>query len=155
MSPVPPSTTSSRRARSGQADEKARLGQPRPYVVFQHQSGRYPELEGRQRRERVVLGKAHSEAVREIERKEGEAYRSGMEGSEERAWRAARTKRALHRVQPSYRSVLEALGVGGEDGASTGARRRAGLREDEAGRGEGRRVAGLRPQPLSGSARFP
>ena len=41
-SPVPPSTTSSRRARSGQADEKARLGQPRPYVVFQHQSGRYP-----------------------------------------------------------------------------------------------------------------
>ena len=49
------------------------------------------ELEGRQRRERIVLGKAHSEAVREIERKEGEAYRSGMEGSEERAWRAART----------------------------------------------------------------
>ena len=44
MSPVPPSTTSSRRARSGQADEKARLGQPRPYVVFQHQSGRYPHL---------------------------------------------------------------------------------------------------------------
>ena len=43
-SPVPPSTTSSRRARSGQADEKARLGQPRPYVVFQHQSGRYPWL---------------------------------------------------------------------------------------------------------------
>ena len=41
-SPAPPSTTSSRRARSGQADEKARLGQPRPYVVFQHQSGRYP-----------------------------------------------------------------------------------------------------------------
>ena len=38
-----------------------------------------------------MLGKAHSEAVREIERKEGEAYRSGMEGSEERAWRAART----------------------------------------------------------------
>ena len=43
-SPVPPSTTSSRRARSGQADEKARLGQPRPYVVFQHQSGRYPPM---------------------------------------------------------------------------------------------------------------
>ena len=49
------------------------------------------ELEGRQRRERIVLGKAHSEAVREIERKEGETYRNGMEGSEERAWRAART----------------------------------------------------------------
>ena len=49
------------------------------------------ELEGRQRQERVVLGKAHSEAVREIERKEGAAYRSGMEGSEERAWSAART----------------------------------------------------------------
>ena len=49
------------------------------------------ELEGRQRRERIVLGKAHSEAVREIERKEGETYRNGMEGSKERAWRAART----------------------------------------------------------------
>ena len=48
-SPVPPSTTSSRRARSGQADEKARLGQPRPYVVFQHQSGRYPFLGGSRR----------------------------------------------------------------------------------------------------------
>ena len=49
------------------------------------------ELEGRQRRERIVLGKAHSEAVREIERKEGETYRNGMEGSKERAWRAARS----------------------------------------------------------------
>ena len=49
------------------------------------------ELEGRHRWERVSLGKAHSEAVRGIERKEGEAYRSGMEGSEERAWEAART----------------------------------------------------------------
>ena len=38
---------------------------------------------GRQRRERVSLGKAHSEAVRGIERKEGAAYRSGLEGSED------------------------------------------------------------------------
>ena len=49
------------------------------------------ELEGRHRWERVSLGKAHSEAVRGIERKEREAYRSGMEGSEERAWEAVRT----------------------------------------------------------------
>ena len=134
------------------------------------------ELEGRQRQERVVLGKAHSEAVREIERKEGAAYRSGMEGSEERAVVGGENERAFHRVQPSYRSVLEALGVGGADGAGPGARRRAGLREDEAGRREGqptggaplacsvaqragaRRAqtrqsgAGLWPQPLSGSA---
>ena len=47
------------------------------------------ELEQRQRRERVSLGKVHSEAVRGIERKEGEAYRSGLEGSQERAWAAA------------------------------------------------------------------
>ena len=40
-------------------------------------------LRGRQRRERVSLGKAHSEAVRGIERKEGAAYRSGLEGSED------------------------------------------------------------------------
>ena len=49
------------------------------------------ELEGRHRWERIVLGKAHSEAVRGIERKAGEAYRGGMEGSEERAREAART----------------------------------------------------------------
>ena len=55
------------------------------------------ELEGRHQWERVSLGKAHSEAVREIERKEGEAYRSGMEGSKERAWEAARTNgRSMH-----------------------------------------------------------
>ena len=55
------------------------------------------ELEGRHRWERVVLGEAHSEAVRGIERKEGEAYRSGMEGSKERAWEAARTDgRSVH-----------------------------------------------------------
>ena len=48
------------------------------------------ELEHRQRWERVSLGKAHSEAVREIERKAGEVYRCGMEGSEERAREAAR-----------------------------------------------------------------
>ena len=47
------------------------------------------KLEQRQRRERVSLGKVHSEAVRGIERKEGEAYRSGLEGSQERAWAAA------------------------------------------------------------------
>ena len=47
------------------------------------------ELEQRQRRERVSLGKVHSEAVSGIERKEGEAYRSGLQGSQERAWAAA------------------------------------------------------------------
>ena len=47
------------------------------------------ELEDRLRRERVSLGKEHSEAVRGIEREAGEAYRSGMEGSEERAREAA------------------------------------------------------------------
>ena len=40
--PVSPFSPSSRLARSCEADEKARLGQPGPYVVFQHQSGRYP-----------------------------------------------------------------------------------------------------------------
>ena len=49
-----------------------------------------------------MLGKAHSEAVREIERKEGEAYRSGMEGSEERAWRAARTDGRSTIYDPSF-----------------------------------------------------
>ena len=49
------------------------------------------ELEERLRWERVSLGKAHSEAVREIERNEGEAYRSGMEGSKERALAASQT----------------------------------------------------------------
>ena len=38
------------------------------------------ELEHRQRWERVSLGKAHSEAVREIESLAGEVYRNGMEG---------------------------------------------------------------------------
>ena len=42
-------------------------------------------------RERVALGKAHFEEVRAIELGAGEAYRSGMEGSEERAEVAART----------------------------------------------------------------
>ena len=49
------------------------------------------ELEDRRRWERFSLGKAHSEAVRGIERKAGEVYRSGVEGSEERAHEAART----------------------------------------------------------------
>ena len=49
------------------------------------------ELEDRLRWERVSLGKAHSEAVRGIERKAGEVYRSGVEGSEKRAHEAART----------------------------------------------------------------
>ena len=48
------------------------------------------ELEHRQRWERVSLGKAHSEAVREIESKAGGVYRSWMEGSEGRAREAAR-----------------------------------------------------------------
>ena len=49
------------------------------------------ELEDRLRRERVSLGKEHSEAVRGIESKAGEFYRGGMEGSEKRARRAARS----------------------------------------------------------------
>ena len=48
------------------------------------------ELEDRQRLERISLGKAHSEAVREIESLAGEVYRSGMEGAEGRACEAVR-----------------------------------------------------------------
>ena len=48
------------------------------------------ELEDRLRWERISLGKAHSEAVREIESKAGEVYRSGMEGAEGRAREATR-----------------------------------------------------------------
>ena len=49
------------------------------------------QREQRQRHELVLLGKEHSAAVRGIERKEGKAYRSGLEGSEKRAVAAART----------------------------------------------------------------
>ena len=49
------------------------------------------ELEDRLRRELVSLGKEHSEAVRGIESKAGEFYREGLEGSEKRARRAARS----------------------------------------------------------------
>ena len=49
------------------------------------------ELADRLRRERVSLGKEHSEAVRGIESKAGEFYRGGMEGSEKRAREAARS----------------------------------------------------------------
>ena len=48
------------------------------------------ELEDRLRWERISLGKAHSEAVREIESLAGEVYRSGMEGAEGRACEAVR-----------------------------------------------------------------
>ena len=48
------------------------------------------ELETRQRLERISLGKAHSEAVRGIESKAGEVYRSWMEGAEKRAREATR-----------------------------------------------------------------
>ena len=48
------------------------------------------ELEDQLRWERISLGKAHSEAVREIENLAGEFYRGGMEGSEKRAREAAR-----------------------------------------------------------------
>ena len=48
-------------------------------------------------RQRVVLGKAHSEAVMEVERKVGKIYSSGMEGSKERAVEVTRTDgRSLH-----------------------------------------------------------
>ena len=49
------------------------------------------DLERRSRREWVELGKAHFEEVRAIEPGAGEAYRGGMEGSEEWAEVAART----------------------------------------------------------------
>ena len=49
------------------------------------------ELEDRLRRQRVSLGKEHSEAVRGIESKAGEFYREGLEGSEKRAREAARS----------------------------------------------------------------
>ena len=39
--------------------------------------------------------------MRGIERKEGEAYRSGMEGSKERAWEAARTDGRSAHYDPS------------------------------------------------------
>ena len=48
------------------------------------------ELDTRQRLERISLGKAHSEAVREIESLAGKVYRSGMEGAEGRAREATR-----------------------------------------------------------------
>ena len=59
------------------------------------------ELEDRLRWERVSLGKAHSEAVREIESKAGGVYRGGLEGSEKRAREAARSDGLL---LDSYRS---------------------------------------------------
>ena len=49
------------------------------------------ELADRLRRERVSLGKEHSEAARESESKAGEFYGGGMEGSEKRAREAARS----------------------------------------------------------------
>ena len=48
------------------------------------------ELEDRQRLERISLGKAHSEAVREIESLAGRVYRNDMEGAEGRAREATR-----------------------------------------------------------------
>ena len=59
------------------------------------------ELEGRHRWERIVLGKAHSKAVRGIEREAGEAYRSGMEGSQERA-REGEDGRTLHDLRSFF-----------------------------------------------------
>ena len=59
------------------------------------------ELEDRLRRERVSLGKEHSEAARGIESKAGEFYRGGMEGSEKRAREAARTDGLLLEFLPS------------------------------------------------------
>ena len=49
------------------------------------------ELDDRQRQGRVSLGKAHAEAVRDIERQAGAVYRRDMEGSAERALSASRT----------------------------------------------------------------
>ena len=60
------------------------------------------ELEGRHRWERIVLGKAHSKAVRGIEREAGEAYRSDMEGSQERAREAARMDGRSTIYDPSF-----------------------------------------------------
>ena len=97
------------------------------------------ELEDRHRGERVSLGKAHSEAVREIESKAGEVYRSGMEGAEKRAREAARTDgisvRYGSRPVDWYRLTRSVLEERMEQ--VLGDRRRAGLRENEAGSGKG------------------
>ena len=75
------------------------------------------ELEDRLRWERVSLGKAHSEAVREIESKAGEFYREGLDGSEKRARAGARSDGLLlsygsrpvdwYRINELKHSVLE------------------------------------------------
>ena len=41
--------------------KKARLGQPRPYVVFQHQSGRYPNGTEDQPRYNVTFSRLYKE----------------------------------------------------------------------------------------------
>lgn len=56
-----------------------------------------------------MLGEAHSEAVPGIERKAGEAYRSGMEGSKEQERAAAQTEvRSVHYNPPNdwYKLIL-------------------------------------------------
>ena len=84
------------------------------------------ELEARQRLERVSLGKAHSEAVREIENLAGRVYRSDMEGAEGRAREATRRDplAVYDRYRGGDRGRDQALGVGGAGwsrcGSSTG-----------------------------------
>ena len=99
------------------------------------------ELETRQRLERMSLGKAHSEAVRKIESKAGEVYRYGLEGSEKRA-RDCAVGRVLLRYGSRpvdwYRLTSSSTRCRRSVGSGAGDRRRAGLREDEAGSGEGR-----------------
>ena len=97
------------------------------------------ELETRQRLERVSLGKAHSEAVRKIESLAGEVYRGDMEGAEGRAREATRRDplAVYDRYRGGDRDRLKRSASEERMEQVRGVRRRASLREDDAGNGEG------------------
>ena len=72
---------------------------------------------------------------RNLQQRHGRIEGTGGEGCED--------ERRFRVVHPSYRSAsAQAGGRGGADGAGPGDRGRAGLREDEAGRGEGQPTGG-------------
>ncbi len=98
------------------------------------------EMEQGHRYQRVQLAKAHFEDVREIERRAGEAYRSGMEGSEERAEVAARSSWSTRQNQVRYGPRVEDWRVSAYADvarldAGAGGRRRGGLPGAAAGAG--------------------
>ena len=96
------------------------------------------ELETRQRLERISLGKTHSEAVRKIESLAGEVYRSGMEGAED-----GRVRRRGGTPSQCITVTVAETGTGSSarhrrsGWSRCGVRRRASLREDDAGDGGG------------------